>query len=226
MTAIPTLRTASLSRSVNEKTIVEDVSVSLERGETHAVVGTSGAGKSSFLRLLNRLDEPTQGSVFLEGRDYREIPPRELRRRVGIVMQHSFLLSGTVADNICFGPMQRGESISLEEVEEVLGRVGLSGYGERSVNELSGGESQRVSFARTLTNSPEVLLLDEPTSALDEASRNSVEEVIRSVLRESRLTCVFVTHDLKQAARVADRVMVMEDGRLIRRGTVEEVLDA
>ena len=125
-----------------------------------------GAGKSSFLRLLNRLDEPTSGTVLLDGKDYHEIGPRELRRRVGMVMQMAYLFPGTVAANIAFGPQQQHEPISLEQIERLLERVGLPGYQDHDVNNLSGGEAQRVSLARTLANSPEVVLLDEPTSAL------------------------------------------------------------
>ncbi len=220
------LRTEHLSRVVQGKRIVENVSVSVRRGDMLAVVGPSGSGKSSFLRLLNRLDEPTGGTVFLGGTDYREIVPRELRRRVGMVTQSAFLFPGTVADNLRFGPQQRGESLADEAIEALLHRVGLSGYGVGEVSHLSGGEAQRVSLARTLANRPEILLLDEPTSALDDAAKHEVEALIGGIIRDQRLTCVVVTHDLPQAARLANRVMVLDRGRLVRVGGIEELLHA
>ncbi len=148
----PVLRTEHLGRKVEGQTIVDDVSVEAWHGEVLAIVGPSGSGKSSLLRLLNRLDEPTEGTVFLDDWDYREMPPRELRRRVGMVLQSPYLFPGTVADNIRFGPAGRGELVPEERISRLLERVGLEGYEERGVDRLSGGESQRVSLARTLMN--------------------------------------------------------------------------
>ncbi len=210
------LCTERLTRTLGAATLVSDVSVSVTRGEIMAICGPSGAGKSSFLRLLNRLDEPTSGTCFVDGDDYRQIAPRELRRRMGLVLQTPFLFPETVADNLRFGPGQRGETLSDATIEDLLLQVGLAGFGSRSVNELSGGESQRVSVARTLANSPEVLLLDEPTSALDDEAKRTVEAVIVDVVRANRLTCLVVTHDTAQAARIADRVMLMRAGGLER----------
>ncbi len=222
----PVLRTEHLGRRVEGKTIVGDISVEARRGEVLAVVGPSGSGKSSFLRLLNRLDEPTEGTVLLEDRDYREIPPAELRRRVGMVLQSPYLFPGTVADNIRFGPAQRGELVPAERISRLLERVGLEGFEERDVDRLSGGEGQRVSLARTLINSPDVLLLDEPTSALDPAAVGEVEGLICELVPERGLACLIVTHNREQAVRMANRVMVMERGRVVRIGPVKEVLSA
>ena len=218
--------TKHLYRAVPGKVLVNDISLEVQQGEILAVVGPSGAGKSSFLRLLNRLDEPTSGTVLLDGKDYQKIGPRELRRRVGMVMQMAYLFPGTVASNIAFGPQQQHEPISLEQIEGLLGGVGLHGYQDRNVNNLSGGEAQRVSLARTLANSPEVLLLDEPTSALDYASEREIEELVQSVVHERQLTCVIVTHDMSQAGRIADRTMCVQAGKLVAIGSTKEVLDA
>lgn len=191
-----------------------------------AVVGPSGAGKSSFLRLLNRLDEPTGGTVRLEGIDYRQIPPRELRRRVGMVTQTAYLFPGTIADNLRFGPEQQGIELPAATIAALLIQVGLGDRAGEDVAHLSGGEAQRVSLARALATTPAVLLLDEPTSALDAAAKGEVEKLILTVARQNGLTCVMVSHDLAQAARLADRVMVMRKGRLDKIGTVSEVIDA
>jgi putative ABC transport system ATP-binding protein len=220
------LETQNLSRAIVGKVLVNDISVAVQQGEVLAVVGPSGAGKSSFLRLLNRLDEPTSGAVLLDGRNYNEIAPRELRRRVGMVMQMAYLFPGTVAANIAFGPQQRHETISPEQIQALLDRVGLPGYQDRDVSNLSGGEAQRVSLARTLANTPEVLLLDEPTSALDDASERGIEELVLGIIRERQMTCVIVTHDMPQAARISDRTMILESGKLTAIGPTGEVLHA
>ena len=220
------LRAENLGRSVLGKILVADASFEVRKGETLVIVGPSGSGKSSLLRLLNRLDEPSNGSVYLDGVDYRQIEPRELRRRVGMVTQRPFLFPGTVATNLQFGPQQRGETLNEGRIEELLSGVGLAGYSSRDVANLSGGEAQRVSFARTLANSPEILLLDEPTSALDDDSKHGVEVLITQIGREQGIPCVLVTHDVAQAGRLAQRVLMLEAGRITRTGTVEEVLRA
>jgi putative ABC transport system ATP-binding protein len=218
------LETRNLSRAVAGKVLVNRISVQVNQGEVLAVVGSSGAGKSSFLRLLNRLDEPTGGVVLINGRDYREIAARDLRRRVGMVMQMAYLFPGTVATNIAFGPLQRHEVLSAAQIAALLARVGLPNYEDRDVSNLSGGEAQRVSLARALANSPETLLLDEPTSALDDTSQQAIEELVLSIIRERRMTAVIVTHDTGQAHRIADRTMILEAGRLVRIGPTMEVL--
>ena len=218
------LRTEHLGRRVGEKWIVNDVSLSVHRGELFGLVGASGSGKSSLLRLLNRLDEPTSGTVFLEDQDYRQIPPRELRRRIGMVTQRPFLFPGDVASNVRFGPAQRGEVLSDAEIASLLERVGLAGFAGRKVANLSGGEQQRVSLARALANRPGILLLDEPTSALDEQSKGEVEALMCSLVRSNGYTFVLVTHDREQARRVCDRVGMIEAGRLVREGTPAAVL--
>jgi putative ABC transport system ATP-binding protein len=218
------LAAVHLSRAVVDNVLVDDISVEVRAAEVMAVVGPSGAGKSSFLRLLNRLDEPTGGAVLIDGRDYRELQPRELRRRVGMVMQSANLFPGTVAANVAFGPRQRGEELLPDRMEALLARVGLAGYQDRDVSNLSGGEAQRVSLARTMANAPEVLLLDEPTSALDEDSARRIEELVMDIIHERRMTCIIVTHDAAQAHRIADRTMILERGRLVTVGPTKEVL--
>ncbi len=208
------------------RTLLADVNFELERGEVLAVVGPSGSGKSTLLRLLNRLDEPTSGTVLLNGTDTRTLAPRELRRRMGMVMQRAYLFPGTVAENVAFGPKQQGRIISPADIDALLGHVGLEGYASRDALTLSGGEAQRVAITRALANEPEVLLLDEPTSALDEAARHGVEALLESLIRERHLTCVWVTHSIEQARTMADKVLAIEAGRVTRYGPVAEVLRA
>ena len=220
------LRTEHLGRRVGEQWIVNDVSLSVNRGELLGLVGVSGSGKSSLLRLLNRLDEPTSGTVFLEGQDYRGIPPRTLRQRLGMVTQRPFLFPGDIASNLRFGPTQRDATLTDAEIAELLQHVGLPDFAARNVANLSGGEQQRVSLARSLANRPEIMLLDEPTSALDQQAKTGIEELVRNLVDEDRFTMVLVTHDRDQARRICDRVGLIEAGRLVQLGTPAEVLHA
>jgi len=220
------LRAEHLGRTVRDKILVEDVNFELQKGGVLAITGSSGSGKTSLLRLLNRLDEPTSGTVLVEGADYHNIEARELRRKLGMVTQRPYLFPGSVADNLRFGPAQRGEILPLETIEELLTQVGLKDYSRRDVANLSGGEAQRVSVARALANSPLALLLDEPTAALDEAAKLEVESAIQKVMRDQGLTCIVVTHDIAQAARLAEQALVVEHGRIVRAGPAGEVLRA
>ncbi len=220
------LRAEHLGRQVGAKAVVADVSFDVRRGELLGIAGPSGAGKSSLLRLLNRLDEPTGGTVYLDGQDYRQIPPRELRRRVGMVTQRPFLFPGDVAGNLRFGPRQRGETFPDTDIDKLLDQVGLHDFATRDVSNLSGGEQQRVSLARALANRPEALLLDEPTSALDDRAKSGIEELIRGLVTATSLTAILVTHDRDQARRLCDRIVLLEAGHLVYCGTPAEVLDA
>lgn len=251
------LRTLSLGRTLlagtpQEHVLLHPLSFDVQRGEVLAVLGPSGSGKSTLLRLLNRLDEPTSGTVELQGVDYRALPPQQLRRRVGMVMQRAYLFPGTAAENIAFGPLQAAsreknqrptapsppghtapaasENGQLAQpgqssIEDLLEQVGLPNYANRAVSTLSGGEAQRVAIARALANHPEILLLDEPTSALDDASKRGIEQLLVSLIHQRGLTCVWVTHDRQQAERMADSVLVLEAGRLISFGPPQGVFD-
>lgn len=225
-TSRPTLlRTERLTYTVDGHVILEDINFELTSGERVAVFGPSGAGKSSLIRLLNRLDEPTSGTVYIDGQDYRQIPPRILRRRLGLVMQQPYLFPGTVAENIRFGPLANDEDLDDDRVQELLAGVDLDGFADRDVSKLSGGEAQRVNLARTLANKPEILLLDEPTSSLDVAAKREVEETILSILKSREVTCILVTHDPQQVRRLSERVLLLEEGRLQGDGAIEEMLN-
>jgi putative ABC transport system ATP-binding protein len=209
------LRVEHLSWSVDGQKIIDDVSLRVEEGQFVAVFGPSGSGKSSLMKLINRLIEPDEGQVYVCGDEYRTIDPQTLRQQVSLMMQTPHLFPGTVAENVAFGPSQRGEEISRETIKDLLKAVGLAGFADRKVGELSGGEAQRVSLARVLANQPRVLLLDEPTSALDEEIKRSVEDVILRVIRENELTCLMITHDREQAERMADEIVMLEQGKLV-----------
>lgn len=221
---VPKLETDTLTRVVAGETIVDSISLRVHESEVLAIIGPSGAGKSSFLRLLNRLDEPTEGTVYFDGTDYREFDPEELRRRIGFIPQEPALQPGTVSENISISDRIRDKSTDEQRVTALLDRMNLSGYEERSVDDLSGGERQRVAIARTLYVNPDVLLLDEPTAHLDTATEAQIEELLGELIQEENLTCILVTHDTAQAGRLGDRVVEFEHGKLVAEGTPEEVI--
>lgn len=224
MTAAPLLATEALTRVVNGKTLVDNVSIDVRAEEVFVVFGPSGSGKTSLLRLLNRLDEPTAGTVYLDGTDYREIPPRTLRRRVGWVPQHPTLVDGTVAENVSWGPRLRDEPVDEDRLHRLLDRLGLEGFADREADRLSGGEAQRVAIARTLFNDPEVVLLDEPVSSLDADAADRVEALLQQVMADLSLTAVLVTHDAERARRMGSRGVQLEHGRPIRTGPIHRVI--
>lgn len=193
------------------RVVFEGLRADLAEGAT-GIVGPSGVGKSTLLRLLNRLADPSAGTVRYRGRDLREHDVLKLRREVGLVPQLPALLEGTVADNVLFGPRLAKRAA---DVAESLRLAGLDpAFEPRRADALSVGEQQRVMLARTLALQPSVLLLDEPTAALDDTSKAAIERTLRDLRERLGLSFVLVTHDLDQAARLADRVLVLEPGAL------------
>ena len=183
----------------------------VQAGEVFSVVGPSGAGKSTLLRTINRLLEPTAGNIFLDGAPIEEIDPIELRRRIGMVFQLPALFGDTVEDTVLYGVRLTGKRADLEHL---LGLAGLApSLASRNPQSLSVGQQQRVSIARALALEPEVLLMDEPTSALDQVARQRIEDLIGQLNKELGLTTVVVSHALDQVERIADRVVLLVDGR-------------
>ncbi len=198
-----------MSAARGGRRVLDGIDLSLADGEVTALLGPSGSGKSSLLRLLNRLADPDEGTVRFHGEDVRGLDPLDLRRRAVLVPQLPAPLPGTVAENLSFGPRLAGRDVP--EVVRCLARSGLGDeYAERDASRLSVGEGQRVMLARALALEPEALLLDEPTSALDDDAREGIERT----LGEIGLPMVLVTHDRAQAARLAGRIVEIEKGRL------------
>lgn len=186
-----------------------------------AIVGPSGAGKSTLLRLLNRLDDPTSGSVSFENRDLRDWDPTELRRSVGMVFQRPPLFAGTVLDNF---RVADGD-VSDDRARHVLEHVGLGGeLLDRPADRLSGGEAQRMCVARALLTRPEVLLADEPTAALDGSARRTVEDLALEIVAEGT-PIVWITHDTAQLHRLADHAIVIAQGGLAAFGHLDQLVD-
>ena len=223
------LELSGVSKRYGDHPAVDDLSLSVRRGEFFTLLGPSGCGKTTTLRLLAGLERPDDGVVRIGGETVAGegtfVDPEE--RDVGLVFQDFALFPHlTVAENIAFG-LQEVEATEREErVEEMLTLTGLEGYGDREVDGLSGGERQRVALARSLAPRPAVVLLDEPFSNLDVRLRVEMREEVRRILKVLRVTVVSVTHDQEEALSMSDRVGVMHDGRLEQVGRPEAVFES
>ena len=211
---------------------VGDASFEVAQGEIFVVMGLSGSGKSTLVRCLTRLIEPTAGQVHLAGTDVMAASAGELRelrrKRVSMVFQHFGLLPNRrVRDNVAYGLEIAGvgRRERAERAEEVIDLVGLQGFGDAYPDELSGGMKQRVGLARALAADPEVLLLDEPFSALDPLIRAEMQAEVVRLQRQMHRTMVFITHDLREALQLGDRIAIMRDGRIVQIGTAAQLLD-
>lgn len=201
---------------------VDNVSLTVAEGETLALLGPSGCGKSSLLRGVVGL-EPSSGQIVVDGVSLAGVPVHE--RRIGMVFQDAQLFPHrTVAGNIAYGLKGQRKSRIADRVKEVLELVGLEGMGERSVTTLSGGQAQRVALARSLAPRPSLLLLDEPLSALDRVLRERLSHDLREILTAARVTAIYVTHDHDEAFTVADRVGIMDQGKILQIGTPDELI--
>ncbi|KAK7411490.1 hypothetical protein VNO78_02924 [Psophocarpus tetragonolobus] len=196
--------------------ILKSINLEIPKGAIVGIIGPSGSGKSTLLRALNRLWEPPSASVFLDGQDISHLDVLSLRRTVAMLFQLPALFQGTVADNVRYGPHLRGIKLSDEEVRKLLLMADLdASFVDKSGAELSVGQAQRVALARTLANSPQVLLLDEPTSALDPISTENIEDALLKLNKNRGMTLVIVSHSIKQIQRIADIVCLLVDGEIV-----------
>jgi osmoprotectant transport system ATP-binding protein len=217
-----------LGKSFSGVRAVEDVSFSLAKGELLAIVGGSGSGKTTLLKMLNRLIEPDRGSIRIAGERLASQPSHLLRRKIGYVFQKVGLFPHlTVAENIGITPSLLGwdPDVIRRRVRELVALLELdSSFETRLPSELSGGQQQRVGVARALAARPQLMLLDEPFGALDPSTRDRLQQAFHKIRRELDMTAVLVTHDMAEALLLADRIGVLETGRLVQIGTPREVL--
>lgn len=228
MTAIE-LRGAG--KRYGDTVVVRDVSLAIAEGETFVFIGPSGCGKSTTMKMMNRLVEPTEGTILIHGKDVRDLDVAELRLGIGYVIQDVGLFAHyTISRNVGLVPELLGwpEAKRKARVEELLELVGLpaSTFGDRYPRQLSGGQRQRAGIARALAADPPVILFDEPFSALDPITRERLQEEFLELSRRLGKTFVIVTHDIFEAVRLADRIGVMRDGRLVQCGTPREIVHA
>lgn len=216
-------RLQNVTKEYDGRRVLEVDNLKIARGEVLGIVGPSGAGKSTLLRLLNFLEAPTTGRVrFLDLEfDAQQAMPLDYRRRVTTVFQRPILLNRSVQANVGFGLQLRGERARQDPVAAALERVGLANLARQRARTLSGGEAQRVALARAIVLQPEVLLLDEPTANLDPYNIGLIEDIVMGLNRELGTTLVLVTHNVFQAKRLAHRVALLLEGRVVEVADVE-----
>ncbi|MDV0443751.1 ABC transporter ATP-binding protein [Methanorbis rubei] len=223
--AKPAVELTNISRIYGEKYALNDVSFSVQKGEIVAVIGPSGAGKSTLMRICDMLEEPSSGDLTLFQISVEKKTKKSLRERVGILFQKTVLFDRSVSDNVALGLQYRG--YKREEIQrlttECLKKLGMETYADRNARTLSGGEGQRIAFARVLLTGPELLLLDEPTANLDPLATRMIEEMIRTENAEHNTTIILNTHDQNQGMRLANRIIVLMDGKIMQMGTPDEV---
>lgn len=219
-----------VSKRFGELEAVNALSLTVEPGELLVLLGGSGSGKTTTLKMVNRLVEPSSGTILLDGEDIADIEPHALRRRIGYVFQRLGLFPHmSVAENIAVTPSLLGWDAERrrERVAELLKLVELDNdMGERPVTELSGGQQQRVGVARALAAKPKLMLLDEPFGALDPITRERLQQSFVRIRKELDLTAIFVTHDMLEALLMGDRIAVMHEGKLAQIGTPSELMQA
>ena len=227
------IKLIDLNMKYGEHVILHDVNLTIKKGETLAVVGPSGTGKSTLLKLLIGLARPTGGHVWVDGKEISRMKDKELdeaRLGMGMVFQYSALFdSMSVGENVAFGLRQHtdmGEDDIRRIVEERLAGVGLAGLADAMPNELSGGMKKRVGLARALAFKPNIILYDEPSSGLDPIMARKIDELILETQKEFGVTSVVVTHDMESAYRIADRIAVLYEGRFVQIGTPDEIRES
>ena len=214
----------------SDRAALSDVSFRVEQGETLVLLGSSGSGKTTCLKMMNRLVEPDKGRVLIEGRETTSWDPIRLRRRAGYVIQEVGLLPHlTVEENVALVPLLEGWDVEKRRLRahELLELVGLEPgmFAKQRPSQLSGGQKQRVGVARALAVDPPLLLMDEPFGALDPITRRRLQEEFRSLEQRLRKAVVFVTHDVPEALRLADRIAVMDAGRIRQFGATREIVE-
>jgi putrescine transport system ATP-binding protein len=220
------LRMEGLVKRFAETTAVDDVSLRIGKGEIFALLGPSGCGKSTLLRMLAGFENPSHGKILLDGRDITPLPPYE--RPINMMFQSYALFPHlSVWDNVAFGLRRQAtpKPELIERVEAMLAMVKLSAYKKRRPHQLSGGQQQRVALARSLALEPELLLLDEPLGALDRKLRGETQFELKSILKRVGVTCVLVTHDQEEAMILADRVAVLDRGKILQVGSPKDIYE-
>ncbi|WP_342527784.1 phosphate ABC transporter ATP-binding protein [Chryseomicrobium sp. FSL W7-1435] len=202
-----------------EQQVLRQITGHFPKGKITTLVGPSGAGKSTLLKLCNGLLSPDEGDIIVLGKSLTEWDPVELRTRASMALQSAPMISGTVEENLTLPYSLQGAEVDVDKMRRVIREVGLdTDYLQRDSRDLSGGQRQKVSIARTLLMEPDILLLDEITSALDRASRQEVEELIAHIHKTFGTTIIWITHNLEQAARIGHHTWVMIDGELVEQG--------
>lgn len=225
----PMISFRGVYKKYGEKTVLHKVDLDIERGEFLTIVGSSGGGKTTLMKMINGLVTPSGGDIFLDGKNIKDLEKTQLRRQIGYAIQGSVLFPHmSIGENIAYVPNlinRRDRKKTKEAVDKWMQIVGLEKeLAERYPDELSGGQQQRVGIARALAASPEILLMDEPFGAVDEITRGSLQDEISRIHRETGITILFVTHDIHEALKLGTKILVISDGTIHQYGTSEELI--
>jgi tungstate transport system ATP-binding protein len=218
-------RIENLSKSFGNKKVLHNIDLKIYRGEIFAFMGPSGVGKTTMLRLLNLLEMPTTGKLIFNGNENAILQKNYIMRRMSMLFQRPAVFSTSVFNNVAYGLAIRGVDKKTKEkkVIDALALVGLEGCEKQKALTLSGGEAQRMAFARAIVFKPDVLLLDEPTANLDPANVAKIEDIIKKIRRELGTTIIMASHNIYQVRRLADRVGILLNGELIEVNTKEQI---
>ena len=220
----------NIKKQYGDKVIIEDFNLSIKEGEFLTVVGSSGCGKTTLLKMVNGLITPDKGQVLVKGKCTQEVNLIELRRNIGYAIQGSVLFPHmTVEENIAYVPHlwnKKNKSKTKSAINKWMKFVGLEkDLLKRYPSELSGGQQQRVGIARALAASPDILLMDEPFGAVDEITRSSLQDEIIRIQKEANITIIFITHDIREALKLGTRVLVMDEGKIQQLANPSEILN-
>lgn len=223
------IKIKNVTKTFDNFIAVDDMSLEFKPGKIIVLIGPSGCGKTTTLRMINRLIEPSQGTILINGKDISEVNPVDLRRNIGYVIQQVGLFPHmSIAQNVGLVPYLKNhpEAERKKRVEELLELVDMppSQFAHRYPNELSGGQQQRIGVARALAADPEIILMDEPFGALDPITRSTLQDEFLEMQDKLKKTIVFVTHDMDEALKLADKIVIMKDGKVIQFGSPEEIL--
>ena len=226
----PIIEARQLNKAYDGRVVLDIEHLAVELGEILVFLGPSGAGKSVLLRLLNLLEPPTSGKIMFKGEDVSDVAGGrglEVRRQMVMLFQDSLLFKTSVEKNVAFGlGIRRLPRVEIKQrVSDAIELLGLAGLNDKEVSTLSGGEAQRVALARALIVEPEIIYLDEPFSDLDFLIRRRLQSEVRDIFKEKGLTSVFVTHDHEEAARMGDRIMVLNEGKIVQSGAPRQVFE-
>lgn len=218
----------NITKSYGEKNILKDFSLNIKKGEFLTIIGSSGCGKTTILKMINGLIKPNKGNVFVDGKDISKINLIQMRRKIGYVVQDVGLFPHMKIKNNISYTLNLEKKENKEEIfSKVKKLVKIVGLDEEIINsypnELSGGQRQRVGIARALVGEPDIILMDEPFGAVDEITRKLLQDEIYKIYKEYNVTIVFITHDIREALKLGTRVIVMDNGEIVQSGTPKEI---
>jgi len=220
------IKIENIKKVYDSRTALDIPYIEFKSGMIYALIGPNGAGKTTLLKLINMLEKPTEGSIYFYDQRIDQSPSLDIRRQMNLVMQNAVLFRTNVYNNVAYGLKLRGynRNIIHSKVLSALEMVGLAGFEHRKAKQLSAGESQRVAIARAIVLEPKLLLLDEPTANVDRKNIHIIEAILRKINSENGTTIIFTTHDLSQAYRLTDKIIMLLDGKIIPKN-LENIFD-